>query len=46
MMIYIIWVKIYVYLKEGLSSPEELNELDEQDPFWQLAQFSENDFLL
>ena len=29
MMFYIIWVKIYVNLKEGLSSTEELNELDE-----------------
>ena len=31
---YIMWTKVYVILKEKFTNPEELNNHDEDEPFW------------
>ena len=46
LLLYVIWAKTFVLLKEKFTPLVILNDMDESDPFWQLAKFSENDFML
>jgi hypothetical protein len=34
LLLYVIWAKSFVFLKENLTPLRILNDLDESDPFW------------